>query len=462
MAKFEPARSLEQRVVELDAACERERRISRALRDVGVALGSTLDLDHLLELILLNITQALEADRATLYLLDEANDELVSRVVQGDEVRSIHLKNGQGIAGHVARTGKPLHVREAYRDPRFSHQWDLISGYRTHSVLAVPMKNHLGKTIGVVQVLNKLRGDFSEADADILHALATQAAVSIDNSRLFLSVTQKNMQLLEIKEQLEARVHDLKLLFDLESAMARAATLEDLFAAVLGEAMSTCDARTGAVAMREQDETPGSLHVLDGTTRTLKQYPFKNQGLIGYAIRSGKTVVSTDVFNDKRRNPPLEMRICKESNTAIAVPLEGEQGEPLGALALYDKRGALFTDADLDLVQLLAANASTAIRLQLAREARERGDRLSTIGSLLSAVIHDLKTPLSVISGYVQLMVAAEARQKRSDYSELVLRQFDHIASMQREVLEFARGEKSILVRRVYLQKFFGELREAL
>ncbi|MEI7894372.1 MAG: histidine kinase dimerization/phospho-acceptor domain-containing protein [Myxococcales bacterium] len=85
----------------------------------------------------------------------------------------------------------------------------------------------------------------------------------------------------------------------------------------------------------------------------------------------------------------------------------------------------------------------------LAREARERGDRLSTIGSLLSAVIHDLKTPLSVISGYVQIMVAAEARQKRSDYSELVQRQFDHIASMQREVLEFARGEKSILVRRV-------------
>ena len=77
----------------------------------------------------------------------------------------------------------------------------------------------------------------------------------------------------------------------------------------------------------------------------------------------------------------------------------------MGAIALYNKRGGRpFTDEDRALLELIAANASTAIRLQLSREAREREERLTTIGRLLSGVIHDLKTPLTVISGYVQLM----------------------------------------------------------
>ena len=207
--KSDPSGNLVARIAELEAALLRETRVSAALREVGLALGTTLDLDQLLELILSKLTEALEADRATLYLLDEANDELVSRIVQGREVQSIRLKVGAGIAGHVAKTGKSLHVKEPYKDPRFNAEWDMISGYRTRSILAAPMKNHLGRTIGVIQVLNKKRGEFTDTDAIILAALATQAAISIDNSRLFLSVTQKNMQLLDTKEQLEHRVRDL-------------------------------------------------------------------------------------------------------------------------------------------------------------------------------------------------------------------------------------------------------------
>src|SRR5580704_18675312 len=143
------------RISELPAALARESRIANALREVGLALGTTLDLDQLLELILGKLTEALDADRATLYLLDDANDELVSRIVQGREVQSIRLKVGQGIAGHVAKVGKSLHVKDAYQDSHFNSEWDMITGYRTRSILAAPMKNHLGRTIGVIQVLNK-------------------------------------------------------------------------------------------------------------------------------------------------------------------------------------------------------------------------------------------------------------------------------------------------------------------
>jgi signal transduction histidine kinase/putative methionine-R-sulfoxide reductase with GAF domain len=463
--KSVPPRSADARLAEVEAALAREMRVSKALREVGVALGTTLDLDQLLELILDRITKALEAHRATLYLLDEANDELVSRIAQGQDVRSIRLKIGHGIAGHVARTGKPLHIRDAYKDPRFSPEWDMISGYRTHSILAAPMKNHLGRTIGVAQVLNKKRGEFTDEDADILAALATQAAVSIDNSRLFMSVTQKNIQLLDTKEQLERRVRDLKLLFDLERAMARATALEELLMAVLGEAMRATEARTGAVAVREPESGAGTLYVIDQRGTKLKSIPYPDDvGLIGWAIRNDEIVVSRDAESDPRRSPELDARVGgTPGKTAIIVPLEGEPKAALGALAIYSKRGGRpFSDEDRQLLVLITANASTAIRLQLSREAREHEERLTTIGRLLSSVIHDLKTPLTVMSGYVQLMQSSDDASQREKYGELVLKQFDHIGAMQREVLEFARGEKSVLIRKVYLQKFFDDVREQL
>ena len=456
--------NLELKLGQMEEELTRERRIGVALREVGLALGTTLDLDQLLELILQKIIDAVEADRATLYFLDDRKGELVSRIVQGDEVRSIRLKVGQGIAGTVAQTSKALLVNAPYEDPRFNPEWDMTSGYRTRSILAVPMKNHLGRTIGVIQVLNKKSGQFSDHDAVILAALATQAAISVDNSRLFLSVTQKNTELLEIKEQLEHRVRDLKLLFDLESAMGRATSLDELFTGVLSEALRTSDALAGAFALRDQTTEVAHLYLMRHDDPKLVRTPVRaTSGFTGKAMADGEVVFTNDAQAHAAHDGALDLILGEPCTSCISIPLEGEDGEAIGAIALYNKMKVDgFDEDDRALLLLIAANASTAIQLQLSREAREREERLSTIGRLLSGVIHDLKTPLTVISGYVQLMQHADKRDVREEYAELALKQFDHIGAMQRDVLEFARGEKNVLIRRVYLSKFFGEVREAL
>lgn len=158
----------------------------RVVYDVMRALGGTLDLDHLLALIINKITTVMDADRSSLFLIDWDTEELWSKVAQGVRFMELRFPMGAGLAGAVATTGEPLNIRDAYEDPRFNKEFDKQTGYRTRSVLCVPMNNKEEERIGVVQVLNK-RGDepFSSHDQELLTALAGALAVAIENSQLY-------------------------------------------------------------------------------------------------------------------------------------------------------------------------------------------------------------------------------------------------------------------------------------
>jgi len=446
-------------------ALRHERRVSAALREVGVALGTTFDLDDLLELILSKLTELVEADRATLYLLDEGKKELVSRLVVGDKVRSIRMKLGHGIPGMVAQTGKSIRIRDAYADPQFERDWDVLTGYRTKSMLVAPLKNHLGRTIGVIQVLNKKCGqEFSSDDESILSALSTQAAVAIDNSRLFLSLIQKNKQLLDTTDQLERKLQDLSLLFELERRTARATTLEELALAVLGQCAAACEARGAGLLLSEEDSGDLVEYLFDSQKSTeLRRIGVKSrEGFLGAAMAAEDILSLHEADSDPRWSANIEGSFGFPVTSVLAVPLEGESS-PLGAIGLFSHEdGGTFDEADVSLLRLVSANVSTAVRLFNANRSRERSQRLTSIGRLLSQVIHDFKSPMSVISGYAQLMADADDRQVRAEYSEEILKQFDLLTAMQREVLEFARGEKTVFVRKVYLNKFFADVRRQL
>jgi signal transduction histidine kinase len=457
--------SPERDIRELTLALQREERVSKALREVGTALGSTLDLDALLELILEKLTVLLEADRSVLYLLDENKRELVSRLMVGEKVRSIRMKVGHGLAGSVALTGRTVRVRDAYKDRRFERDWDLLTGYRTTSMLAAPLKNHLGRTIGVIQVLNKKNGEeFTDEDEAILSALSMQAAVAIDNSRLFLSLIQKNKQLSDTTDQLERRVRDLSLLFELERATARATSIEGLVRAALESVAPACDARAGGLVLAAEESGDLIAYLEDRESPAdLLRAPLKSgEGLLGNVLATGEALSLSDVLNHPRFSGRVEGRLPFAVQSMVAVPLDGDAG-PMGVLAVFNPRtGRSFGPEDQDILRLVAANVSTAVRLFNASAAREREERLTAIGRLLSQVIHDFKSPMTVISGCVQLMAETDDRAKRQEYTEEILRQFDTLSAMQREVLEFARGESHIFVRKVFLRKFFTDLARQL
>ncbi len=157
----------------------------KELIDAAKIVNSTLDLDVLLNLIAETALRNVYADRGTLYLIDVPRRELWSRVLNDPALQEIRLPLGRGIAGHVAVTGDTINLSDAYKDPRFDSEFDNRTGYRTKSMLCMPLRNRNGKVIGVFQFLNKKRGNFTPRDVGFIEALSVHAALAVENARLY-------------------------------------------------------------------------------------------------------------------------------------------------------------------------------------------------------------------------------------------------------------------------------------
>jgi sigma-B regulation protein RsbU (phosphoserine phosphatase) len=166
-----------------------------AMFTMSRSITADMDIDDTLVLIINELVQAIDAERGAIYLFDENSGELYSRVLSADSggLTEIRLAQGQGLAGHVAVTGEVLNIRDAYTDARFQQSFDQLTGFKTRSILTVPMRNPQGKSIGVVQVVNKRGGPFSDRDERLLRAIATQAAISIENARLYAQEIQQRL-----------------------------------------------------------------------------------------------------------------------------------------------------------------------------------------------------------------------------------------------------------------------------
>ena len=155
----------------------------RVLVRLACLLNSESDLDKLLDMIIGETNRLLDADRVSLFLLDDETQELYSVVALGAG-RQIRLPMGKGLAGTAASTGKTINVRDATTDPRFYGTIDREGGYITNTILTMPLRNHAGKIIGVIQAINKNQGYFDERDEEVLEAFASISAVSIENATL--------------------------------------------------------------------------------------------------------------------------------------------------------------------------------------------------------------------------------------------------------------------------------------
>jgi signal transduction histidine kinase/ActR/RegA family two-component response regulator len=156
--------------------------------DMGVMVNMSLNLAEVLNLIMKNANQVTGSEASTLMLVEEETAELIFSVPTGpkeDQITDVRIRRGQGIAGWVAEHEQPVIIPDVSSDSRFFDGIDKLSGFKTKSVLAVPLKTK-SKLIGVLEAVNKKDGSrFTEQDALLLTIFGTQAAMAIENARLY-------------------------------------------------------------------------------------------------------------------------------------------------------------------------------------------------------------------------------------------------------------------------------------
>jgi len=158
------------------------------LIDETLNMYSTMKLDVLLSNVMTSATKIMRAEASSLMLLDEETEELVFEVALGVKkslLSKIRIKSGDGIAGWVAREGIPLLVSDVTKDSRFSSKVDELTGFKTKSILCVPLKVE-NKLIGVLEVVNRIDGGiFLEEDIRLFTLFSNLAAICIQNSKIY-------------------------------------------------------------------------------------------------------------------------------------------------------------------------------------------------------------------------------------------------------------------------------------
>jgi len=163
----------------------------QSLVDATRLIHSSLDLQELLSIILKIAIENTHAEAGTIYLLDKEKNEIWSKVSDSDGVIDIRLPIGEGIAGYVAQTGKIVNITDAYSHPKFTAHFDKVSGFRTRTMLCLPMRDEFDNIIGVFQIMNKRNGIFEKEDEEFLSDLSVHAALAINKAYLHSQVLEK-------------------------------------------------------------------------------------------------------------------------------------------------------------------------------------------------------------------------------------------------------------------------------
>ncbi|KAJ3585220.1 hypothetical protein NHX12_013941 [Muraenolepis orangiensis] len=314
-------------------------------------VSSHLDVTALCHKIFLHINELIAADRYSLFLVGEDSSNrkfLVSRlfdVAEGSTLEesssnSIRLEWNKGIVGHVAATGQPLNIPNAYEDPRFNAEVDQITGYKTQSILCLPIKNHKEEVVGVAQAINKQCGEdkvFTEQDQKDFSSYLAFSGIVLHNAQLYET------------SQLENRRNQV--LLDLASLIfEEQQSLEALLRKIAGTILSFMQAQACTVFIADQDSMNTFSSVFHMEYEELSDGPDApkrecdvsqiNYMYAQYAKNTSKPLNITDVTEDQRfpwtSDNPEHPSVCQ---------LVNKMDEATGGVKAFNRNDEQFLEA---------------------------------------------------------------------------------------------------------------------
>ncbi len=433
-----------QSLQELQKALAQKEKEIYSIQRIGRALSSTLRLDELLKLIMQEITVLMDADRSTLFLVDKQRGEIWSKIALKAEVKEIRLPIGKGISGYVAQTGETINIPDAYADPRFDPSTDKRTGYRTRSILCMPVWEPMSagqqrEILGVIQVLNKREGPFTTEDEALLETLASQVAISIANARLY--------------HQLEKKYREIDLLYEFEQLLSEVFDLPEVIRQLLKKTVHHLNADWVLAYFPLQKQ-----HVFAGASETREffdRHPRVDGGWLQFVAQPTESWVRQhgeffrNYFHLNPADTPLPDNLMISPLTFEAPE---EDGEPLqGVLMVFGARvGDMEQLADdQKLIDLVGQKIHRAVELYNLRENLLKQERLSAIGQMMSTIVHDIRGPVNTIYGFVDLMADdSTTPEERQEFADIIRQEIQSITNMITELLDFSKGKTSILPRK--------------
>lgn len=431
---------LQNKVRQLEDKLQRMRVEMNSIHQIGKALSSELRTKRLLPLIMDEVTRLMNAERSTFYIVDEERGELWSQIAQQAEIMEIRLPLGKGIAGYVAQSGEVINIKDAYQDSRFNPEVDKKTGYRTRSILCMPIFEPLNDEkqkpaiIGVLQVLNKKDGVFEKDDEELLGMLASQIAITIINARLYSA--------------LEKKVGELNLLFDIEKELKAEYKQEELLHFLVDKISSALKVEAALIALLDGASGKFITNIAknmpaDFVKRHSAEQP---NPLIARVLKNGELFVSNRAQDDETVAASFPDTLPFAVRHVVCAPLQAGE-KLLGLLFIFNKseKNEFFRQDDLRLVRSFTGQIARSIEAWRLRDEKMKADRLASIGNMMSTIVHDLRTPMNNIYGFVDLLQEEEDAELRTEYAQIIIEQIKTLTNMTSDVLDFAKGKTSIL-----------------
>ena len=413
-------------------------RLWAGLARVGHVLSSTLEPDKILHLILEQAVQVLGAVGGSLVLVDEQTAELVFELALGPTagfLQGTRMPWGVGLVGEAAVTGQPLIVNDTAADPRWFSGYDDATDFVTQNILCAPMITRQ-QVIGVLEIVNKQDGSaFSEEEAELLFALASQAAAALINARLY-AATRKQAE-------------EVAALLDASQAVTSTPDLDQRLEIIGRKGLSLVNADGCTIFLL--DDQAGILKpfisLYDYVDEMMKITLELGQGITGQVALSGegRIVNQAHLHPDSFHIPNTPL----EPECILSVPLQ-VKGIIIGVMTLTQTGEQGFEPHDLELISSLGNQAAVAIenarlysQLQERAETLQRAfDELAEMDRLRDELVqnmsHELRTPITFIKGYVSLVLdgdLGELSDKQRESLEIVSNKTEQLIRLVNDIL---------------------------
>jgi signal transduction histidine kinase len=369
---------------------ESERRAHQlaTLNDITRQLTGTLETEPLLQNILDNAVTILNCEAGSLFLVDETTDELVFKATAGPVAQNLagqRLPPGTGIVGEAVQNRKPVITNNVQQTQAWSASTDKNTGFITRALLAVPMQVK-ERIIGVLEVINRKDGlPFVDDDQNLLAAFASQAAVAIENARLYTLTDQ----------ELNARVEELSVMQRIDRELNASLDVARAMRLTLEWAMRQSGAEAGLIGMLEEKGV--RLMAQEGYEEIEQTYKDNPMPLEQTAMRSAVETGQPQRLVLDDRQPGL----LPGAYIQTVIPIRRE-ANVIGMIVMESRASDAQPNETLAFLTRLSDHAAIAIaNAQLYHEVQTANDAKS---EFVSFVAHELKNPMTSIKGYTELL----------------------------------------------------------